>query len=302
MTCVQMGSSGDIDVERPRLRALAYRMLGTVADAEDVVQEGFARFYRLPSQQREEIRNPGAWLMRVVGRLALDELKSARARRVDYVGEWLPEPVPVDSEYAGDRADPADIVSTGDAISQALLMLLESLSPAERAVYVLRESFALPYDEIADMVGRSPGACRQLLVTARRHLQANSPSGAVSRALHDDVVRAFAEACERGDVSALTQLLDPSVTVRSDGGGKVSAARRPVVGLDNVARLLIGLRTKYPQAHAELAEVPGAHGVVMVLHDDVAGVMTCAVGPSGISDIWIMRNPDKLTLWGQPAR
>lgn len=291
----------DTDAERPRLRALAYRMLGTVADAEDVVQESFARFYQLPPDQRQLIRNPGAWLMRVASRLALDQLKSARAHREHYVGPWLPEPVPRSSDYAAGAAqDPLDAVIAAEDVSQALLVLLEQLSPAERAVYVLRESFGLPYAEIAVVLQRSAGACRQLFSVAAKRLRGSGTVTEANTAEHDDAVRAFAAACESGDLASLAQVLDPSVILRSDGGGRVSAAQRPVLGLDHVSRLLLGLRSKYPQAAVELVEVPGTLGAALLLNGEVGGLMTCAVGPRGISDVWIMRNPDKLTLW-QPS-
>lgn len=294
----------DIDAERPRLRALAYRMLGTVADSEDVVQESFARFYQLTSDEQHGIRNPGAWLMRVAGRVALDQLKSARTRREHYVGEWLPEPVPSDSDYAvRPPADPADVTVAAEAVSQALLILLERLSPAERAVYVLRESFELPYGEIAEVLERSPGACRQLFSVANSRLRqaGGAASSPVAPAAHDDVVRAFAAACESGDMAALAQILDPSVVLRSDGGGRVSAALRPVAGLEHVTRLLMGLRTKFPEASVGLVDTAGALGVTMNLDGSVAGIMTCAVSPAGITEIWIMRNPDKLTHWLESA-
>ncbi|WP_150462266.1 sigma factor-like helix-turn-helix DNA-binding protein [Nesterenkonia ebinurensis] len=236
--------------------------------------------------------------MRVTARIALDHLKSARVQREHYIGEWLPEPIPAASDFASGMAtDPADAVVIQDDVSQAILILLERLTPAERAVYVLRESFALPYAEIAEILQRTPGACRQLFSTATRHLQESFLSHQVTPIEHDDAVRAFVSACVTGDLASLAKSLDPAVVVRSDGGGKVSAARRPVVGLERVSRLLIGLRTKYPHATVQLARTPGALGAVMLLEGQIAGVMTCATGARGIASIWIMRNPDKLTLW-----
>lgn len=286
-----------VESEQPRLRALAYQMLGTVAEAEDAVQEAYARYYRLSEQERQEIHRPGAWLMRTTGRIALDELKSARARRTEYIGPWLPEPVPAESDYgSGHEPDPADVVSTASLVSQALLILLETLSPAERAVYVLRESFLMAHGDISQTVGRSPAACRQLLISARKRL-GQSGRQAVAPQEHDAAVRAFAAACESGDMDALAEVLDPSVTLRSDGGGKVTAALHPVDGLEKVARLLLGLREKHPEARLEIRRAAGAVAVVMMMEGQTAGVVTCQVTPQGISEIWITRNPEKLTLW-----
>ncbi|GAB3850307.1 RNA polymerase sigma factor SigJ [Nesterenkonia populi] len=287
-----------LEAHRPRLRALAYRMLGTAVEAEDAVQEAFVRFLRLTQTAQEEIGRLDAWLLKTTSRVALDELKSARARRIDYVGEWLPEPVPANSDYAGRPADPETTALTRDSLTYGLLVLLERLTPAERAVYVLREAFELPYSEIADTVGRSDGACRQLRASAQQRLERQKPRS-VTRQEHDDVVRAFATACATGDAEGLTKVLDPTVTVRSDGGGKVSAARRPVVGAENVARLLLGLRSKYPEAALRMAELPGQPAVVLMLGPDLGGVLACQVGTGGVEGIWIMRNPDKLTQWGQ---
>lgn len=297
MERVRTRGTTTVESERPRLRALAYQMLGTVSEAEDAVQEAYARYYRLSEQEREEIRRPGAWLMRTTGRIALDELKSARARRTDYLGEWLPEPVPAESDYAsGHQPDPADVVSTASMVSQALLILLESLSPAERAVYVLRESFLMAHGEISQTVGRSPAACRQLLISARKRL-GQSGRQTVLPQQHDDTVRAFAAACESGDMTALAEVLDPSVTLRSDGGGKATAALHPIIGLEKVTRMLRGLREKHPEARLETHRAAGALALTMVMEDQTVGVMTCSVSPQGISEVWITRNPEKLSLW-----
>lgn len=283
----------DLQAERPRLMGLAYQMLGTVQDAEDAVQEALSRFYALPETERDAVRKPGAWLMRTTARIGLDTLKSARMQREKYVGEWLPEPLPADAV----GADPGAVVSSADSVSQAFLIILESLTPAERAVYVLRESFVMPYQEIAGVVGRSAGACRQLFSSAKRRLSSQTGETRTSRTEQDQAVRAFAAACESGDTEALAKVLDPSVVVRADGGGRVSAARRPVAGLDKVVRLFMGLRVKYPHGRVQVRRGSGALAVVLLLDEEVAGVMTCAVGAFGISDIWIMRHPDKLRFW-----
>ncbi len=315
----------DFQRERPRLVGLAFRMLGTVADAEDAVQETYLRWHGLGEAERAAIASPAAWLTRVASRICLDVLGSARARRERYVGEWLPEPVPVErgegmfaaAGVSVALADPLERVTLDESVSTAVLVVLESLTPAERVVFVLHEVFAVPFGEIAEVVGRSSDACRQLATSARRHVR-EGRAAAAPAAQHDEVVRAFVAAAGGGELAALLALLDPSVELRSDGGGFVSAARKPVVGALNVARFLLGIAEKNP--HAELAERVTADGVVLTFAYGgvVAGVITLGVeagapdqptasgrgiagepaasGPR-ISEVWIMMNPEKLTLW-----
>ncbi|WES64208.1 RNA polymerase sigma factor SigJ [Microbacter sp. GSS18] len=287
----------DLAGERSGLMALAYRMLGTVADAEDAVQETYMRWYRMSEAERETIDNPAAWLTRVASRVCLDVLGSARVRREHYVGEWLPEPVPATSPMAAAvPPDPLDRVTLDDSVSTALLVVLEALTPAQRVVFVLHDVFGMPFDEVADAVGRTPAACRQLAVAARARVRAGR-EGRASRAAHDELVTAFAHACATGDLAALTAVLAPDVVLRSDGGGKVSAARRPVRGADDVARFLLGLIRMRPSA--TLSPVQTADGLGFVIHDAgaVEGVVTLGVGGDAVTDVWIMRNPDKLTAW-----
>ncbi|WP_285116029.1 RNA polymerase sigma factor SigJ [Leifsonia sp. fls2-241-R2A-40a] len=287
--------------ERRHLLALAYRMLGTVAEAEDAVQETYARWYRLPADEREAILSPAAWLTRVASRVCLDVLGSARARRERYVGPWLPEPVPSDA-FAGASApeDPLDRVTLDDSVSMALMLVLEAMTPAERVAFVLHDVFGMPFDEIAETVGRSPAACRQLAASARRRVREHRERE-VPRAEHDRVVQAFAAAAAGGDLAALVRVLDPRVVLTADGGGVVSAARRPVVGADNVARFLLGLAAKFPQV--ELTPTPLADGLAFVERQAgrVTGVMTFVVDDGRVSRIRMARNPDKLTLWNAPA-
>lgn len=286
----------DLEGERPRLVGLAYQMVGTVADAEDAVQEAVSRFCALPDQDREAVQRPGAWLMRTTGRVALDMLKSARRRRELYVGEWLPEPVPERGE--GDVHSPESQAVLQTEVSYGLMVLLERLSPAERAVFVLRESFGLSFAEIAKVVRRSPGACRQLASEARRRIGADRSEQPSDVGRHGQVVQAFALACATGDFEELTRLLDPSVELRSDGGGIVSAARRPVFTVENVTRMLLGLRQKYQEAEVERVTLAGREqGVLLRLGGDVAGLVACGVTGAGVEQIWIMRNPEKLRLW-----
>jgi RNA polymerase sigma-70 factor (ECF subfamily) len=286
---------GAVVGERRHLLALAYRMLGTMADAEDAVQETYARWYRLSEAERDAIELPRAWLTRVASRICLDTLRSARVRRERYVGEWLPEPVPA-AAFAEDPADPADRVTLDATVSTALLVVLESLTPAERVAFVLHDVFALPFTEVAAVVGRSEAACRQLAVTARRRIRAER-AAPVSREQHDRVVRAFGAACRNGDLAGLAALLDPAVTLRSDGGGVVSAARRPVRGPNNVARFMLGILAK--KGDLELVEVPTTDGLAFMRRDaaGVHQVINLRVAHGRVTDVWIVLNPAKLTRW-----
>lgn len=287
----------EMDRERRTLLALAYRMLGTVADAEDAVQETYVRWYRQTDAERERILNPAAWLTRVASRICLDMLGSARARRERYVGEWLPEPLPGESAIAAAvPIDPLDRVTLDESVSMALMVVLDSLTPAERVAFVLHDIFALPFAEIAEAVGRTPEATRQLASQARRHVRERR-SGAASRAQHDAVARAFAEATVSGQFSDLIALLDPNVVVRSDGGGKVSAARRPVFGADRVARFLLGLPHLNPTAITEPTLTPEGLAFLVTIDGHVDSVISVDVTGDRVTEVYIVRNPEKLTLW-----
>lgn len=292
-----MPSIDQVEAERRSLLGLCYRMLGTVADAEDAVQETYVRWLRLSDAERAAIRNPGAWLTRVAGRVCLDMLGSARARRERYVGEWLPEPVPEDSPIAASApVDPIDRVTLDDSVSMALLVLLESLTPAERVAFVLHDVFGVPFGEIAETVGRSPDAVRQLASQARRRVRERRV-GTASRAQHDAVARAFAAAASSGDLESLVSVLDPDVVLRSDGGGRVSAALRPVRGADRVARFLLGLPRLEPDAVLGPIETPGGLGFLATRHDRPSAVFSLSVRDGRVTDVYVMRNPDKLTQW-----
>lgn len=293
----------DVFRERRRLLALGYRMTGTLADAEDVVQETYLRWYRLTEAERDAIANPAGWLTTVAGRVALDLLGSARRRREQYVGQWLPEPVPTDV-FAGalvSRAtqapeDPLDRITLDDDVSTALLVVLEAMTPAERVAFVLHDVFAVPFDEIARAVGRSPAAVRQLAASARRHVRENR-AAVVPRAEHDRVVRAFQQATRTGDVVSLARFLAPDVELRSDGGGVVSAARNVVSGADNVARFLLGIAAKRPDMSMEEQQFGDGLGFVFREGDDVVSVMNLHVEGGAITQLWIVLNPAKLTSW-----
>lgn len=304
------------EAQRPYLRRLAYGTLGSFAEADDVVQEAWLRLQRAGA---EEIRDLRAWLTTVVGRLALDALGSARHRRERYVGPWLPEPAvegvggarttteglgavgqPVAGAQgsAADARDPADRVTLDEQVTTALLVVLERLSPAERTAFVLHDVFGLGFGEVAEVVGRSPAAVRQLAARARRHVDAGTPRYPATREQHAEIVTAFAVAWQAGDVDALLGVLDPDVVLTSDGGGIVNAARKPVVGRDRVSRALAGFSRTSAARGAEqrgaLADVNGLPGIVLS-DGDVMSVISCTIDDGRIVAIDIVRNPQKLT-------
>ena len=290
--------------ERRRLLSLGYRMLGTLAEAEDAVQETYLRWYRLSAAERAAVANPPAWLTRVASRVCLDVLASARHRRERYAGEWLPEPVPSDlfsGTVSGRPAvDPFERVSLDESVSTAVLVVMEAMTPAERVALVLHDVFGLPFAEIADVVGRTPAAVRQLASSARRRVREHGAVGG-DRHEHDAVVRAFARAAGTGDVEALAALLDPSVVLRSDGGGVVSAARRPVRGRDDVARFLLGVVRKNPALRVR--EVRTGDGLAHCFTDGEAAraVLNLRVRDGHVQDVWIQLNPGKLSAWAPSA-
>lgn len=294
----------DVFAERRRLTALAYRMTGTLADAEDVVQETFVRWYRMTDAERAEILNPPGWLTTVASRISLDLLTSARHRREQYVGQWLPEPVPAGHFGEGERLapasspldDPLDRITLDDSVSTALLVVLESMTPAERIAFVLHDIFDVPFPEIADILGKSSAAVRQLATSARRHVRENRAS-AVPRAEHDRVVRAFRDATSAGGIEALLRVLAPDVELHSDGGGVVRAALNVVSGADRVARFLLGIAAKHPKMHTE--ELQTGDGLAFLFRQDgeVFSVVNLGVDDGAVTRVWIMMNPHKLSPW-----
>jgi len=271
---------------RPRLFSLAYRMLGTRADAEDLVQEAWLRWQ---SARDEEIRSPKAWLTTAVARLALDALKAAYRKRETYVGPWVPEPL----------IDPPGTqpVEMAESLSLAFVHLLESLSPAERVAFLLREAFDSDYAEIAAALDTSEANCRQLVTRARRHLHERRPRFPVDRARHQDMLRRFLAACASGDPSQVAGMLADDVVVFSDGGGKVPSARQPVAGADRAARLLTGLAKKGAAgARVEFADVNGEAGAVLFAGETLIGVVAIDIGGHGrIRAVFLVNNPEKLT-------
>ncbi|WP_307815374.1 RNA polymerase sigma factor SigJ [Streptomyces sp. 7-21] len=281
--------AAEFTAARPRLMAVAYGMLGTVDDAEDVVQESWLRLSE--AAEREEIRDVTGWLVVAVARLAMDHLKSARVRRERYVGPWLPEPV-----VAGDGADPADRITLDESLSMAMLVVLESLTPAERTSFLLHDVFGLTFPEVARAVGRTPAACRQLAARARGHLAARAPRVQVSEAEHRRVVAAFATAVEGADYDALLELLDPEVVLRADGGGRVLAARRPVLGSAKTALFISRLAGRYLRAGCRVRPVTvnGSPGLAYGCGDDLSGVAGVTVSDGRVTSIDLVRNPEKL--------
>ncbi len=271
---------------RPRLLRLAYSELGDLGEAEEVVQEAWLRLERTDA---ETIENLDGWLTRVVGRLALDRLRSARARRETYVGPWLPEPV-ASTEPA---ADPADRVTLDESVSYALLTVLEQLSPAERTAFVLHEVFDLPFAEVAEIVGRKPEAVRQLASRARRHVSDERPRFDASPDEHDRAVRAFAEAVAEGDLGKLVAVLDPDVVWTSDGGGVATASLKPLRGGQRVARAWAALSRRSLRAPAEVT-LNGRLGLLLPSRDGHRAAISFVVAGGRIARIDAVRNPSKL--------
>jgi RNA polymerase sigma factor (sigma-70 family) len=287
--------------ERRQLINLAYRLLGSLAEAEDAVQETYARWYAMSGQQRAAIDSPGAWLTTVASRICLDVLGSARARRERYVGEWIPEPLPENSEWISGRhggamADPADRVTLDESVSMAFLVVLESMTPAERVAFILHDVFGYPFAEVAKIVGRTPAACRQLASSARRRVRA-SQTPATATAKQAEIVRNFKQAWEAKDIGALIGLLDPDATVIADGGGRVPAHLEPIEGGEEIARLVVELANLAPDMTILERTVNGQPGLVGQLAGVTETVFAFEVAGDRIRRIWAIRNPEKLRPW-----
>lgn len=273
------------EAARPRLLGLAYRMLGTIGDAEDVVQEAWLRW---DAADRTSIDVPDAWLTTVTTRLALDRLKSAQHRREQYPGPWLPEPLVT-------QAGPEEAAELADSLTLGFLTLLDRLGPVERAVFLLADVFGLPYSEVAEAVGKTEVACRQIASRSRRRLQGahpRKPTGA-ERRIVDELLVAMA----LGDVPAVLQRLAPDAVCVSDGGPQRRAARRPVVGAERVARFCINVTRKaYRASRVASASINGDPGVIVYVDDAIDCVLAFEVDPESerVATIWIVRAPEKL--------
>jgi RNA polymerase sigma-70 factor (ECF subfamily) len=273
---------------RERLVRVGYAILGSRAEAEDVVADCWLRL--AAADAREPVRDVLGWATVAVSRAAIDVLRSARVRREAYVGPWLPEP----DVRAAAQADPAERVSLDDTVRYALLVVLEQLTPAERTAWVLHDLFEMPFDDVARAVGRSPEAVRQLARRARGHVVAGTPRVDVDAATHAEVVSAFVVAAAGGDLAGLVALLDPAVVLTSDGGGVVSAARRPVLGPDRVARFMIGIATKAAAASYVPVEVNGRLGLAAMEGADRRAVLSFTVDDGRVTRVDIVLAPDKL--------
>jgi RNA polymerase sigma-70 factor (ECF subfamily) len=284
---VTEASAGDAFAgHRNLLFAVAYDLLGSVADAEDVVQETWLRWSTVA---QDEIHNQRAYLVRIATTQALNRLRANRSRRESYVGPWLPEPIvePDPAEEITDRA------AREHDISIAMLVVLETLSPAERAVFVLREVFGLPHDEVAATLGRTPASVRQLAHRAREHVDARRPRFEADPGRQRQATEQFLQACVTGDMSTLLELLARDVSLVSDGGGLVKAAIRPILGADRVARFMIGISQSGP-GDVEFVRINGTVGVVTYVGDAATTVGLLDLVDDRIASIYIMVNPDKL--------
>ena len=287
--------------ERRQLINVAYRLLGSLADAEDAVQETYARWYAMSPQQQEAIESPGGWLTKVASRICLDLLRSARARRERYVGEWIPEPLPDPAEWisgrpGGTTADPADRVTLDESVSMAFLVVLESMTPAERVAFILHDVFRYSFAEVAQVAGRTPAACRQLASSARRRIGASdAPTTPVAQ--HAGLVRDFKRAWEAKDIAALIGLLDPGATMTADGGGLAIAALRPIEGGEQVARYAADIASRAAGLTILERTVNGQPGLVAQEDGITVTVFAFEVAGDRIKHIWAIRNPDKLRPW-----
>jgi RNA polymerase sigma-70 factor (ECF subfamily) len=276
----------EFERHRKLLFSLAYRMLGSAADAEDIVQETYLRWHRA---DLEQVRAPRDWLCTAVTRLSIDHLRSARVRREEYVGPWLPEPLfaPVDE-------DPLAAAILAESLSTAFLLMLERLSETERAVFLLREVFSFDYEEVARIVARSEPATRQLAKRARDKLAGGEPRFTASAGEAERLAHRFVDACEHGDLDGLMALLTSDAVAMTDGGGKAHAARRPIHGRDRVARFFVGLTRKWPGWRMRIVQVNGRPGVILRFDMGIVRVMSFAIVDGRIDGVFMIANPDKL--------
>jgi RNA polymerase sigma factor (sigma-70 family) len=287
--------------ERRQLINLTYRLLGSLAEAEDAVQETYARWYAISAQQQDAIESPAAWLTTVASRICLNVLGSARARRETYVGEWIPEPLPEPAEWTsvrvGAAADPADRVTLDESVSMAFLVMLESMTPAQRVAFILHDVFRYPFAEVAEITGRTPAACRQLASSARRRIRgAQAPASPPAR--QTGIIRAFKAAWEAKDINALISLLDPDATATADGGGLALTFLSPIEGSEQIARAWIEIANRAAGTMRFLeCTVNGQPGLVAQQDGVTVTVFAFDVADDRIKHIWVIRNPEKLRPW-----
>ncbi|MFG2590515.1 RNA polymerase sigma factor SigJ [Streptomyces sp. NPDC048438] len=299
-----MGTAGtstdEVAGERRQLINVAYRLLGSLAESEDAVQEAYARWYALPRSRRDEIVSPGAWLTTVTGRICLDVLGSARARRERYVGAWLPDPLPTRAEWDnghghGHGTDPADQMVLDESVTMAFLVVLESMTPAERVAFVLHDVFRYPFAEIGGILDRTPAACKQLAASARRRVRGERAP--VTGAGQADAVRQVKEAWETKNIAALVDLLDPAAVMTADGGGMVGTVLRPVEGGARIAQYMVAIADMAPGLELVERSVNGAPGLVARRAGAVMTVASFDVVDGRVTRIWVVRNPEKLRPW-----
>ncbi|QMW64986.1 RNA polymerase sigma-70 factor [Mumia sp. ZJ1417] len=279
---------------RSLLFTVAYEMLGSAADAEDVVQDTWLRWAGLDTSARAEVRDPRAFLVRIVTRQSLNRMRTVSRRREDYVGQWLPEPLLT-------SPDVADDVELAESVSFAMLTVLETLAPTERAVFVLREVFEAPYDEIAEAVDKSPAAVRQIAHRARTRVAERRPRATVDRGQQEAVVQQFMAALSGGDLQALMDVLAPDVVAVGDGGGLAPAAKRPIVGADRVARLLMAFSRQQAAYTMSPTWLNGAPAARVDLDGAAAGVVSVVVEDGRITRLYAVANPHKLGRLGEEA-
>jgi RNA polymerase sigma-70 factor (ECF subfamily) len=289
--------SEDVAALRPLLFSIAYRMLGSVTDAEDIVQAAYLRYLDY-CEQGHDVESPRALLTTITTRLAIDQLRSARVQRESYIGPWLPDPLLTSNE-----PDAADAAATSDSLSMAFLVLLEALSPVERAVFLLREVFVYDYDEIARIIGKSPANCRQLLARGRRHVDAGRHRFAADAAQRAELADRFFDAAERGALGPLVELLAEDVAFYGDGGSTGRGVRQPVFGRDRVQRVLDGIFHAYLRfgARFERCEINAGPGLLTFDPDGgLINVLTIDVNERQICTVRSVINPDKLGHLGVP--
>lgn len=290
----------DFRKDEAALMALGYRLLGTVADAQDAVQETYVRWYSLGREERQGIFVPLAWKRTTLTRICFDRLKSSQYKREVYVGEWLPEPVQ-GSEFWG-LASPAANAGLGtpesvsESISMALMIVLDKMTPPERVSFILHDVFQYTFEEIAEIIGRTPQACRQLAFSARKRLGGRARRQSTWEE-HARLNEAFRAAWQTGNVTALIALLDGDAEAITDGGGKTAAATEPLIGSHAIAEFFAGIFARQPDLQVEIATVNGEPGLIGMAGDQIISVISTSVRNGVIHNIWAMRNPDKLRAW-----
>ncbi len=299
-----MGTAEIYEPLRPLLFSIAYRMLGTVSDAEDIVQEAFLRYHRAAAARQpaagDGIESPKAFLSAVTTRLCIDQLRSARVRRESYVGEWLPEPLLTDTA----APDPAGAAEQADSLSMAFLLLLERLTPVERAVFLLHDVFGYDYAEIAGIVGKSEDNCRQLALRARRHVGEGRPRFEASRSKRDSLAGRFFRAVGDGDMDGLVAMLAEDVAVYGDSGGTSPSWPRPIIGRDNVSRLLLGIAGQIRQLGITIspAEINGQPGAMFLDPDgNLTNIFVLDIADGQVRTVRSVINPEKLRHLGPLA-